>query len=184
LLLSVQDNDIVSCLIMEIRAEQLEDRDVVHQVHVAAFGRENEADLVDRLRRVASTLSWVAVDLDRVVGHILFSPVTIEGEGEKEGLILGLAPVGVLPEAQGKGIGSFLIRRGLEECGGLGVAAIVVLGAPRYYRRFGFKSAKEQGLRCEYEVPDEAFMVLELVQGALKNCVGIVRYRSEFSMVE
>jgi putative acetyltransferase len=181
--LSIQDNDIVSLLMMEIRVEQLQDRDAVHQVHVAAFGRENEANLVDRLYSAASTVSWVAVDLDRVVGHILFSPVAIEGEGEYEGLILGLAPVGVLPELQGKGIGSLLIRQGLAECAQWGVKAIVVLGAPEYYRRFGFRSAKEQNLRCEYDVPDEAFMVLELVQGALKNCVVIVRYRPEFSTV-
>ena len=169
---------------MEIRAEQLEDKDAVHQVNVAAFGRENEANLVARLRGVVSTFSWVAVDLDRVVGHILFSPVAIEGEGECKGLILGLAPVAVLTEEQGKGIGSLLIRQGIAECARLGAKAIVVLGAPSYYQRFGFESAKKYGLRCEYDVPDEAFMVLELVQDALKNYVGMVRYRPEFSMVE
>jgi putative acetyltransferase len=169
---------------MEIRAEQLEDRDAVHQVNVAAFGRENEANLVDRLRSVTSTFSWVAVDCDRVVGHILLSPVEIEGEGECEGLILGLAPVAVRPEEQGKGKGSLLIRQGLVECARLGAKAIVVLGSPKYYGRFGFEPAKKYGLRCEYDVADESFMVLELVEGALKNCIGVVRYRPEFSMVE
>jgi putative acetyltransferase len=182
--MSVQDNGILSRSMIEICAEQLEDKDAVHQVNVAAFGRENEATLVARLRGVASTFSWVAVDLDRVVGHILFSPVAIEGEGECEGLILGLAPVAVLTEEQGKGTGSLLIQQGLVECARLGAKAIVVLGAPKYYRRFGFESAKNYGLRCEYDVPDEAFMVLELVQDALKNCVGMVKYRPEFSMVE
>jgi putative acetyltransferase len=169
---------------MEIRVEQPEDRDAVHQVNESAFGRENEANLVNRLCEVASTFSWVAVEGDRVVGHILFSPVVIEGEGECDGLMMGLAPVGVLPEAQGKGIGASLIRRGIAECAGLGAKAIVVLGAPSYYGRFGFESAKKYGLRCEYDGSDEAFMVLELVQDALKNCDGMVRYRPEFSMVE
>jgi putative acetyltransferase len=165
---------------IEIRAEQLQDRDAVYQVSVGAFGRECEANLVDRLRSVASTLSLVAVDIDRVVGHIMFSPVAIDGEGESQRLILGLAPVAVLPGEQGKGIGSLLIRQGLAACGRMGAKAIVVLGAPEYYRRFGFQSAKEQGLRCKYDGSDEAFMVLELVQGALKSCSGIVRYRPEF----
>lgn len=110
--------------------------------------------------------------------------MTIDGKCERQSLILGLAPVAVMPEYQGKGIGSSLIRQGLKECAQLGTQAIVVLGAPEYYRRFGFKSAKEQGLKCEYDVPDEAFMVLELVQGVLKNCAGIVKYCPEFSMVE
>jgi putative acetyltransferase len=182
--MSVQDKGILSRSMIEIRAEQPEDRDAVHQVNVAAFGRENEANLVAHLHGVASTFSWVAADLDRVVGHIMFSPVAIEGKGKCEGLVVGLAPVAVLPEKQGKGVGSSLIRQGLAECGRLGVKAIVVLGAPRYYRRFGFEAAKNYGLRCEYDVPDEAFMVLELVQDALKNCIGMVRYRPEFSMVE
>jgi putative acetyltransferase len=169
---------------MEIRTEQLQDRGAVYQLNVAAFGRECEANLVDRLRSVASTFSLVAVDVDRVVGHIMFSPVAIDGEGESQSLILGLAPVSVLPGEQGRGIGSLLIRQGLAACGRMGAKAIVVLGAPEYYRRFGFKSAKEQGLSCEYDGSDEAFMVLELVEGALENCAGIVRYRPGFSIVE
>ena len=171
-------------LMIKIRVEQPEDRDAIHHVNVAAFGRENEADLVDQLRNVASTVSLVAVDLNQVVGHILFSPVTIEAEGQCEGLFLGLAPLAVMPEEQGKGIGSLLVRQGLAACHGMGAAVVVVLGAPEYYRRFGFESAKKYRLGCEYDVPDEAFMVLELVQDALKNCDGIVRYHPEFSRVE
>jgi putative acetyltransferase len=176
--------DILMSLMMEIRAEQPEDRDAVRQVNMTAFGRESEADLVDRLRDVESTVSLVAVDRDRVVGHILFSPVAIEGECQCEGSILGLAPLAVMPKAQRKGVGAMLIRQGLEVCVQMGVVAIVVLGAPRYYQRFGFRAAKEQGLRCEYEGSDESFMVLELVPDALKKCVGLVRYLPEFSMVE
>ena len=171
-------------LCMEIRPEQVDDIDAVHQVNVRAFGRENEANLVVRLRGGVSTFSFVAVKLDRVVGHVLFSPVLIDGECEGERLVLGLAPAAVMPEHQGQGIGSLLIQQGLKESARLGAQAIVVVGAPEYYRRFGFRSAKEQGLRCEYDVPDDSFMVLELVQGTLKNCAGIVKYRPEFSMVE
>jgi putative acetyltransferase len=169
---------------MEIRTEQLDDIDSVQRVNVRAFRRENEANLVARLRGGASTFSFVAVELDQIVGHIFFSPVTLDGECGCEGLILGLAPLAVLPEYQGQGIGSSLIRQGLEECVRVGIQAIVVLGAPAYYQRFGFISAKERSLSCEYDVPEGAFMVLELVHGALENCAGIVRYRPEFSMIE
>jgi putative acetyltransferase len=169
---------------MKVRVERPEDRNAVRQINLAAFGRENEANLVDLLRHVASIISLVAIDLDRVVGHILFSPVTIEGECQGEGLFWGLAPVAVLAEERGKGIGSLLIRRGLEECDRMGIEAIFVLGSPEYYRRFGFRAAKERGLKCEYDGSDEAFMVLELVGGALKNSIGVVKYRPEFSIVE
>jgi putative acetyltransferase len=170
--------------IMEIRTEQLDDINSVHQVNVAAFGRESEANLVDRLRSSPSTFSFVAVELNQVVGHLFLSPVTIDGNCNPKSLILGLAPVAVMPEHQRSGIGSSLIRHGLAECVRVGAEAIVVLGAPAYYHRFGFRSAIEYDLRCEYDVPAEAFMVLELVPDALKNCAGTVKYRPEFSMVE
>jgi putative acetyltransferase len=166
---------------MEIRVERSEDVSQVRQVHEAAFGRSAEADLVDRLRGVESTLSFVAVEADRVIGHILFSPVTIDNT---EGWFLGLAPVAVMPEYQRQGVGSALIRAGLVECEQLGVQAIVVLGSPAYYGRFGFIPARERNLRCVYDAPEEAFMVLELVQGALQNAAGVVQYRPEFSAFE
>jgi putative acetyltransferase len=169
---------------MEIRAERLDDLEFVRQVNVSAFGREHEANLVAQLRGGASTLSFVAIKLDRVVGHILFSPVTIDGECDRKISILGLAPVAVLPEEWRQGIGSLLIRHGLAECERFGAKAIVVLGAARFYQRFSFISAQEYGLSCEYDVPNGAFMALELVRGALKNCTGIVKYRPEFKMFE
>ncbi|MEG3896584.1 MULTISPECIES: N-acetyltransferase [unclassified Microcoleus] len=169
---------------MEIRTENLEDAEAVRNVNIAAFGRENEANLVDRLRGMASTFSFVAVQSDRIVGHLFFSPVVVEGKCSSNLSILGLAPVAVLPEYQRQGVGTLLIRQGLEECRRSGFQAVVVLGHPDFYSRFGFVPASSKSLKCEYDVPDEAFMVLELESGALQDCSGTVKYRSEFRICE
>jgi putative acetyltransferase len=107
-----------------------------------------------------------------------------EGEPADDSWILGLAPLAVLPDYQGQGIGSLLVQHSLKECARLGFKAVVVLGSPKYYPRFGFIPAKEKRLGCEYPVPDEAFMVLELKQGVLEGCVGMVKYRSEFNNLD
>jgi putative acetyltransferase len=169
---------------MEIRAENPEDIKGIRQVITAAFGRKNEADLVDQLRRVPSTFSFVAVETGQVVGHIFFSPIEIEGECRKDLLILGLAPLAVKPDRQRQGIGSSLIQHGLVACQRSHYQAIAVLGHPTYYPRFGFVPAKQKGLGCEYNVPDEVFMVLELEVGALQGCSGIIKYRPEFKICE
>lgn len=166
---------------MEVRSERLEDVGAVHSLNVAAFGRVNEADLVDKLRGLASTFSFVAVESAQIVGHVFFSPVAIAGNWADDLSILGLAPVAVLPEQQRQGIGTLLIQQSLAMCAQLGYGAVVVLGDPNYYSRFGFIPAKAKGLGCEYTVPDEAFMVLELERDALKECSGIVKYCSEFN---
>jgi putative acetyltransferase len=165
---------------MEIRAERPEDVKSIRAVNVAAFAQENEAIVVDRLRGVDNTLSFVALESEQIVGHIFFSPVAIDGKCPEELMILGLAPLAVLPQYQRRGIGSLLIKHSLEKCTDLGCNAVVVLGSPAYYSRFGFISAKEKGLKCEYLVPDDVFMVLELQNGALDGCRGIVKYRLEF----
>jgi putative acetyltransferase len=116
------------------------------------------------------------------VGHIFFSPVTVES-GSGSFLALGLAPMAVLPGYQNRGIGSALVEKGLEECKKIGHNVVVVLGHAEFYPRFGFKVASSKGLRCEYDVPDEVFMVAELEEGALAGRVGVVRYRSEFNGV-
>jgi putative acetyltransferase len=169
---------------MEIRSEKPEDVEAIHQVNVAAFGRGDEADLVDRLRGITSTFSFVAVELEQIVGHIFFSPVKIEGDYPQGLFLLGLAPLAVLPSYQRRGIGALLIRHGLAECDRSGCKAIAVLGDPKYYSRFGFGTAKNKGLGCEYAVPDEVFMVLELENNALKGCVGTIKYHSEFGSLE
>lgn len=166
---------------MQIQAEQPQDVAAIRQVNLAAFGRSGEADLVDGLRGQASTFSFVAIEFEQIIGHIFFSPVTIEGKGSEDLFILGLAPVAVLPLYQRQGVGSLLIQQSLADCARLGCQAVVVLGSPAYYPRFGFTPAKFQGLGCEYSVPDEAFMVLELAQGVLVGCSGTVKYQPEFN---
>jgi putative acetyltransferase len=113
------------------------------------------------------------------VGHLLFSPVQIVGRGTDLPKMVGLAPIGVLPEYQGRAIGSRLIREELGACREAGYGAAVVLGEPGYYSRFGFERASGKGLGNEYGV-DEHFMVVELIDGALDSMSGTVRYREEF----
>jgi putative acetyltransferase len=163
-----------------VRWERPDDLAAVRQVHERAFGRPHEADLVDALRmRGKAILSLVAVEGDRVVGHILFSPVTIES-GDRTLSALGLAPMAVLPERQRHGIGSRLVQAGLVECRNARYDCVVVLGHPAYYPRFGFVPASRYGIKSEYETPDEAFMIWALDEGVLRNREGLVRYQPEF----
>jgi putative acetyltransferase len=169
--------------VVVIRAEIIEDHSSVHSVIESAFGQVNEADLVGALRKVAAPqISLVAVEDDRIVGHIFFSPVTVESERERFTAI-GLAPLAVLPEHQKRGIGSRLVQEGLKECQRIGQDIVFVLGHPEYYPRFGFTVAREKGFYCEYPIPDEVFMVAELRQGALSEKHGLVKYLPEFTGV-
>jgi putative acetyltransferase len=162
-----------------IRAETAGDIPAVRRVNELAFGQPDEADLVDALRAAAHPhISLVAAAEGYVAGHIFFSPVTLEGQGSTP-TALGLAPMAISPEYQRRGIGSRLVREGLKECRRIGCDVVVVLGHPGYYPRFGFVPASRRGLRCEYPVPDEVFMVFELKPDALPG-PGLVRYRPEF----
>ena len=166
----------------KIRPYRAEDAAAVRRVHLRAFGgREDEARLVELLHAAgAAPVSLVAEDPDgRIVGHALFSPVRLEGRGTDVPKLVGLAPVAVLPEYGGWGIGSRLVREGLETSREAGHVAAVVLGEPGYYSRFGFERAGEKGLGNEYGA-DEHFMVAELEDGALDGVGGTVRYRQEF----
>lgn len=166
-----------------IRAEKTEDHESVRRINELAFGQPNEADLVDALRAKARPyISLVAIDDEQVVGCIFFSPVTVESEAGVFNAI-GLAPLAVLPERQNQGIGSRLVREGLRECQRIGEEIVVVLGHPNYYPRFGFAPASSKGLRSEYDVPDEVFMVVELSEGSLGGRRGLVKYHPEFSRV-
>ena len=168
---------------MLIRAERDTDRAAVHAVNAAAFPTPAEADLVDALRQQAHPLvSLVAKSDGAILGHILFSPVTLESRPDLR--IMGLAPMAVAPEHQRSGIGSALVQAGLNECKQLGFSAVVVLGHPEYYPRFGFSPAVRYGIRSEYDVPDDVFMVMELVPGALHDARGTVRYHEAFSSVD
>ena len=167
---------------MLIRAEEQRDRTAVHAVNVSAFETPAEADLVDALREQAEPLvSLIAEDNGAIVGHIMFSPVSLSGHAALK--IMGLAPMAVAPGHQRKGIGSSLVRAGLEQCRQLGFGAVVVLGHPTYYPRFGFSSSTRFGIGCEYEVPEEVFMVVELEAGFLRDASGRVKYHIAFSNI-
>jgi len=166
-----------------IRAERPADHAAIRRVNTLAFGRPHEGALVDGLRRAAEPyISLVAKVDGQVVGHIFFSPVTIES-AEGECAAFGLGPLAVLPEYQRQGIGSQLVQQGLEACARIGQTVVVVLGHPQFYPRFGFVPAHTRELHCEYAVPDEDFMVVELVPGALQGRTGRVKYLPEFAQV-
>ena len=167
---------------MLIRAEEEADWAAVHALNVVAFEQPAEANLIDALREQATPIvSLVAEEEGKIVGHILFSPVTLTGHPEAK--MMGLAPMAVPPNRQNTGIGSALVLAGLAACKALGMGAIVVLGHPHYYPRFGFVPSTHFGITCEYEVPAEVFMALELQPGYLREKAGMVQYNAVFGAV-
>jgi putative acetyltransferase len=163
-----------------IHKERAGDAEAIRQVNEEAFGRPEEANLIDALRRRGACLvSLVAVDGERIIGHILFTPITIDGVKPTPDAV-GLGPLAVLPSHQRRGTGANLIRIGLEECRKAGQEIAIVLGHPGYYPCFGFQPAHLFGIRCEFDVPEEAFMAMALREGALVGCGGVVRYLPEF----
>ena len=175
-----------------VRAERPEDARAVWTVHEAAFGRPGEAKLVARLRQEARPhVSLVAERSGRVIGHVFFSPVAVEdtravatplgSAALRASLAGGLAPVGVLPDDQGRGAGGALIRAGIEASRALGWELLFVLGNPAYYGRFGFVLAAPHGLHYESHAFDAAFQVHELAAGALARSRGWVRYHPAFA---
>ena len=165
-----------------IQPEREKDYSAIHEINVLAFGRENEARLVNKIREALDfipELSLVAIKNGRVVGHILFSRIIIQSKAGSFPA-LALAPMAVHPKFQNQGIGSKLVRQGLERCRNRGHKIVVVVGHPQYYPRFGFSSARTKGLEAPFPVPDEVFMVLELVRGALHDTTGMVTYPQEF----
>ena len=167
---------------MTIRTERESDILSVHGVHEAAFPTSSEAYLVDGLRRMVDPLvSLVAEERGKIIGHILFTPVSLDSRPEL--LIMGLAPMAVLPGHQRAGIGSALVRAGLDQCRLLPAAAVVVLGHPEFYPRFGFLPSTRFGIRSEYDVPEEVFMALELEPGCLDGPPGVIQYHDAFNAV-
>lgn len=167
---------------MLIRPERESDWPAVHAVNMAAFGRPAEADLVDAVReQCCPVVSLVAEEDGEIIGHILFSPVTLSGHADA--MIMGLGPLAVWPAHQRQGIGSALALAGLERCRELGAGAVVVLGHASYYPRFGFKTSTCFGIRSAFDVPEEAFMVVELLPGYLNNRSGVAHYHPVFDGV-
>jgi len=165
---------------MIIRPENTDDIKRIREINTSAFGEVSEADLVDALRESGvPIISLVAEEDKTVIGHIMFSPVTINN-GCSAISVAGLAPMAVLPEFQRKGVGSMLVKEGLKHCKQTGYSAVVVLGHPEYYPRFGFLPSVIYGIKSEYDVPENVFMILELSDGALKDCHGTVKYHEVF----
>ena len=164
-----------------IREEQPQDIKIIRDLNKRAFGQMQEADLVDKLRQNCDDLlSLVGLMQDEVVGHILFTPVMVESE---DNIVKGmaLAPMAVLPEYQRQGIGSELVRAGIEKLKKRQCPFIIVLGHADYYPRFGFEPASRYGVRSEWEVPDEAFMILVIGEFEMQSGVALARYRPEFA---
>jgi putative acetyltransferase len=162
---------------MEIRDEQPADIPAIREVNRQAFGQDDEGLIVEALRdNSAVTLSLVATDGDEVVGHIMFSPLSV---GPLVGA--GLGPMAVIPSHQRLGIGSRLVQAGIERLRAAGCPFIVVIGHPSFYPRFGFQPAATCGLICQWDVTPEAFMVNVLNSDVTGSLRGLAQYRAEFS---
>jgi len=166
-----------------VRAEKTGDADersAIRSINEAAFGSQEEADLVDRLSTDGVVIvSLVAEVLEEIVGHILFSRMSIETAGGSVSAA-ALAPMAVLPEHQRRGIGGRLIRHGLNWLRGHGEQIVIVVGHPNYYPRFGFSSEKARSLESPFN--QAAFMAMELSPGALDGVRGTVRYPAAFGI--
>jgi len=169
---------------VSIRPERRADQAAIHRVLAAAFPTAAEADVVDRLRdAVSDKISLVAEIGGLVVGHILFSPVTLR-DGAAEQQAVGLAPMAVHPDYQRQGIGSSLVIAGLEACAGRGDSLVFVVGHPEFYPRFGFEPAAPRGFHYIDEGFDPYLFVTELQDGAMQGKRGWVEYHPEFDKLE
>lgn len=166
-----------------IRAASPADLGALLDAERAAFGEPEEADLTAALIAGAGfvpELNLIALERDRVVGHILF---TRARAGETSAVLL--APLAVVPEHQRSGVGSALATRGLEVARALGYEIALVLGHPEYYPRFGFQPALPLGIAAPYPIdPPGAWMAMELVPGAFGRAVGVVEVAEELRAPE
>ena len=166
---------------IEIKVEESQDVNVIFRLNQAAFESDSEANLVNNLRSSGSLLLLLIATMERkIVGHIAFSPMKIDGFSELS--LVGLAPMAVLPDLQKQGIGSKLISESISRLKTMGVDAVFLLGHKEYYPRFGFKpSYSTFGIKSRYEVPDEVFMAKELKPNILDKVAGQVEYSKEFN---
>lgn len=165
---------------MIVRTEAESDHPLVYQLNARVFDSDGEAKLVEKLRGSPDTvLSLVAEKEDRIVGHVMFSKVSLIGHADLN--IVGLAPLAVAPEMQNLGIGSELVNRGISMCSDAGVDAIVVVGHSHYFPGFGFKPGVSFGIDCEYDVPEDVFMLNELNEGSLLDKKGVVFFHPAFA---
>lgn len=168
---------------MVVRSELPEDITAIHALNAGAFETPAEARLVDALRASgALRLSLVAVVAGELVGHIAFSPVTIEAR-ERTWSGVGLAPMAVRATFRRRGIGGQLIAEGLKRLRAMNQPFCVVLGHADYYPRFGFLRASDFGIRWEKPVSEDVFFVQPLATDGLAGVSGVVRFRPEFAAV-
>lgn len=164
---------------IEIREERPSDATCIRDVNSRAFEQDQEGKIVDALRSNGAALLSLVATLDgQVVGHVMYSPLSIGGV---TGAALG--PMAVLPEYQRQGIGSKLVMAGSQKLENAGCPFVIVVGHAGYYSRFGFKPASRRGITCEWEVPDDVFMLLILDEPTMRDVSGLAKYRHEFSGV-
>lgn len=167
---------------VKIRQETDTDFPGVRQLLVDAFGKDDEARLVELLRNdpcFIPELSLVAVKDETLVGYILLSKIWII-ENENRFISLALAPMAVNPAYQRMGVGGQLIREAHKVAKWNGFDSVIVLGHHEYYPRFGYKPADAWNIRCPYEVQREVFMGKELIMGSLHGITGLVKYADAF----
>lgn len=163
---------------IEIRPEQVGDIAAIRDVNRRAFGQDQEGAIVDALRANGGVLlSLVALADGHVVGHIMYSPLRA---GAIDAAALG--PMAVVPEHQRRGIGAMLVEAGIRHLASARCPLIAVLGHPAFYPRFGFRPARTYGITCEWDVPDNVFMVLVLDASQISRAIGLAKYRPEFTI--
>ena len=161
---------------MNIRKEEEKDYKEIKYINDLCFNGEYESKLISNIRSGKNfILSLVVEENEKIIGHIMYSRIKIGNMDSTS-----LAPMCVVPEYQKSGIGSKLIKKSFEILKEMGEKSVVVLGHDKFYPKFGFEIASKYGIECPYDVPDEAFMVIEFEKGELKS--GMVEYGDEFSM--
>ena len=163
---------------LRVRAERAGDADAIRSLLDRTFDGEIEGRIVDALRVNQALLCSLVAERDgEILGHIAFSPASL---GQLTGA--GLGPMAVRPDHQRGGIGAALLNAGLEHLVKAACPFVIVVGHAEYYPRFGFVPASRHGVRCEWELPDEVFMIRVLDAAAMQDATGLARYRPEFGL--
>jgi putative acetyltransferase len=171
---------------MIIRKERESDEQQIWALNSKSYETNTEANLVNGLRNCGCEFLSLVAEVDqRIVGHILFTPIELLDEMYQinDARIMGLVPITVAFEYRLKGIGSELLRVGLEHCRELDYDAVAVLGYASYFPKFGFVPSATYNIKSEYDVPEEVFMIHELIKGSLKGLRGTVHFHDTFNKV-